>query len=390
VNAGDGQRSDHEQASGPSADATADEGLVKRVSSRVDRQKERAQEILKEAESRRPKSALLDVGFTAYEHDGLVGGGVLAGAVAFRIFLFVVPLVFVFVSGFGLAADAANRTPSDLAASAGILGLMASMVKTVDDQSFGTRLTIFLVGGFALVIAARTLMLVLNAVFVLVWRLPRTKIRRKLRAVSGLLLIVLLGALMVRLLAWFDDQSVVVAMAGTVVSLALVMVGWTWASLRVFPHPPELLASDVLPGAVLVAFGVEAMRLFTVIYVSRSFEHKSQTYGAVGGSLALLLWAYVLGRILIGSAVLNAACWQHKQRMLRHWSPPAMPQPSAPVANGPDMPQPAAPVANGPDMPQPSAPVANGPLPPPPPPPLPSPPPPSASVVSESRSARRG
>jgi len=309
VNAGDGQHSDGEPKVPGAVDGVDDEGLVKRLSAQVDRQKDRAQEILKEAESRRPRSALLDVGFTAYEHDGQVGGGILAGAIAFRIFLFVVPFVFVLVSGFGLAADASNHSPSELAASAGIVGLMASMVKTVDDQSFGTRLTIFIVGGFALIIAARTLMRVLNATFVLVWRLPRTRFRRQVRAVSGLLLIVLLGAVLVRLLAFLDAQSVIVAMAGTLLSLALIIVGWTWASLRVFPHPTQLLATDVLPGAVLVAFGVEAMRLFTIIYVSRSFEHKSQTYGAVGGSLALLLWAYVLGRIIIGSAVLNAAFW---------------------------------------------------------------------------------
>ena len=371
MNAGDGQHIDGDPEAAPSTETPTDEGLVKRVSAQVDRQKERAQEILKEAESRRPRSALLDVGFTAYEHDGQVGGGILAGAVAFRIFLFVVPFVFVLVSGFGLAADAANKSPSELATSAGIVGLMASMVKTVDNQSFGTRLTIFIVGGFYLVLAARTLMLSLNAAFVLVWRLPRTKVRRKIRAVSGLIGIVLLGALVVRLLAWFDQQSVIVAIAGNLVSLALVIVGWTWASLRVFPHPPELLATDVLPGAVLIAFGVEAMRLFTIIYVSRSFEHKSETYGAVGGSLALLLWAYVLGRIIIGSAVLNAACWQHNQRLLQRWSPPATAQPVAPVVNGPVMPQPVAP-----------APAA--PLPPPPPPPAP------ATVVSEPRSATSG
>ena len=67
----------------------------------------------------------------------------------------------------------------------------------------------------------------------------------------------------------------------------------------------------MFPGALLVGVGFEAMRLFTIIYVSRSFESKSETYGAIGGSLALLLWAYVLGRIIIGSAVINAAYWQH-------------------------------------------------------------------------------
>ncbi len=129
--------------------------VVKRASAYADRQKTRAGELRKEAEARRPRSAVLDVGFMAVEHDGQVGGGILAGAVAFRIFLFVVPLVFVLVAGFGLAADASDRSPSELASSAGIAGLLATTIETVDGQSFGTRLTIFVFGGFALAARAR-------------------------------------------------------------------------------------------------------------------------------------------------------------------------------------------------------------------------------------------
>ena len=35
----------------------------------------------------------------------------MAGAVAFRIFLFFVPFVFFFIAAFGLIADAFNRQP---------------------------------------------------------------------------------------------------------------------------------------------------------------------------------------------------------------------------------------------------------------------------------------
>ena len=44
--------------------------------------------------------------------------------------------------------------------------------------------------------------------------------------------------------------------------------------------------------------GVEALHIFTVVWIVRSFESKSETYGAIGGSLSILLWAYFLGRIL--------------------------------------------------------------------------------------------
>ena len=55
---------------------------------------------------------MIDVAFRSYERDAEVGGGIMAGAVAFRVFLFFVPFVFFFVAAFGLAADAARRQPS--------------------------------------------------------------------------------------------------------------------------------------------------------------------------------------------------------------------------------------------------------------------------------------
>jgi uncharacterized BrkB/YihY/UPF0761 family membrane protein len=40
---------------------------------------------------------------------------------------------------------------------------------------------------------------------------------------------------------------------------------------------------------------------------------KTSTYGAVGVALAVLLWVYILGRIMVGSAGLNAALWYRRE-----------------------------------------------------------------------------
>jgi uncharacterized BrkB/YihY/UPF0761 family membrane protein len=310
-----------------SSDPRPDEpGRIERGKAHIARVKARAVALREQAEARRSSSAFFDVGFIALEHDGLVGGGILAGAVAFRIFLFVVPFVFVLVAGFGLAADAANESPQQLAKNSGITGILASTIKTVDNQSFGTRLTIFLVGGYALIVTARTLVLVLNAVHVLVWRLPRTRLARQARATFGLLLVVVVGLILLRLESSLRELSPLLFVVDSLVSLFVLTVVWTWASLHVFPHPVGMLATDVLPGALFVAVGFEAMRVFTVTYVSWSFEHKSETYGAIGGSLTLLLWAYVLGRIIAASVVLNAAYWLRRHGTLGQLPPPPPPR----------------------------------------------------------------
>ena len=41
-------------------------------------------------------------------------------------------------------------------------------------------------------------------------------------------------------------------------------------------------------------------------WITRVIESKSETYGAIGAALGILFWAYLLGRILAGAAILNA------------------------------------------------------------------------------------
>jgi hypothetical protein len=73
----------------------------------------------------------VDVALDATGRDTAVGGGILAGAVAFRLFLFLLPFAFVLVAGFGIAADAAGREPRELAEAAGAAGLIASTIESV-------------------------------------------------------------------------------------------------------------------------------------------------------------------------------------------------------------------------------------------------------------------
>jgi uncharacterized BrkB/YihY/UPF0761 family membrane protein len=75
------------------------------------------------------------------------------------------------------------------------------------------------------------------------------------------------------------------------------------------PHAADAGWKDLIPGAVLFGVAVLGLHLFTVYWVADLIKRKSATYGAVGSALALLLWAYVFGRIMTASAVLNASLW---------------------------------------------------------------------------------
>ena len=70
---------------------------------------------------------------------------------------------------------------------------------------------------------------------------------------------------------------------------------------------------------------VEAWHLVTVIWIPYLVSSKSERYGAIGIALVLLFWAYLLGRIMTLSAVLNAALQYRRDAQL----PGAPPAPKA-------------------------------------------------------------
>jgi uncharacterized BrkB/YihY/UPF0761 family membrane protein len=64
---------------------------------------------------------------------------------------------------------------------------------------------------------------------------------------------------------------------------------------------------DLVPGALLVACGVEALHLFTVIFLGPKLSSATELYGGIGVATTILLWMYLAGRLVIGAAILDAA-----------------------------------------------------------------------------------
>ena len=107
-------------------------------------------------EEARPRSTAIDAAFRAVEHDTETGGGVLSGAVAFRIFLFLVPMVFVLVVTLGVASDVSDKPPAQVARQAGVSGITAQLVSDAATQlSLVQRIGATILGLFTLYLATR-------------------------------------------------------------------------------------------------------------------------------------------------------------------------------------------------------------------------------------------
>jgi uncharacterized BrkB/YihY/UPF0761 family membrane protein len=302
---------DHEpdpQPEGP------EESRVARTTRRAREEQERLSQRFEAGrqrfETRRSDSLWVDAVFRTYERDNATGGVVLAGALAFRVFLFLIPYVFVLVVGLDLASEASNQDPGTLARKAGIAGVAASAIKTTTDLSVFQRVLAVLVGLLAVFLASRSLLKVLRVVHALAWRVRAGKFK-SLGKASGFLMLLVTGALVLAVLVGkMKEQSFLLGLIGVLLSAAIPAALW----LVVSWHLPNRASSwkELVPGAVLFGVGVFVLHAITIYWIAREIENKTSTYGAIGAALALLLWAYLLGRVMTASAVLNMALWEQR------------------------------------------------------------------------------
>ena len=278
---------------------------------RVDALTERAHERFQRLQEARGRSITIDTAFGLAELDEDRGGIVLAGALAFRIFLFIVPYAFTVVVGLGIGSDIADADPVSVARSAGGAGLIATSVADAADLQSWSRLITFLIALYALVWGSRSLVRVLWIAHALVWGTTPVKPRKVTRPALILIVIVTVALLAMGLASKLDTRSLI----GLLVTVALMfaLAAGTWLLIGSWlPHRGPW--TGLIPGAVAFALGAAALHLATVIWFSRLVGSKSETYGAIGAALAMLLWAYFLGRLAIATALLNAANWRRAAR----------------------------------------------------------------------------
>lgn len=263
-------------------------------------------------EDARPRHRSLDIAVLAYRRHQLAAGGLLAGALAFRAFIWLVPFALVVVAGLGFAADAHAASASDIARF-GIGGYVAQNVATVAGDSLRGRWVTLALGLFTLLEASLAGAKGLRVAHAVAWRLPPVGLRRGslagllFLAGATLLLATSVGADWLRAVA--PGPGLWVALLVGVVYFAI-WLGASW----LLPHAPEASWTALVPGAVLFAAGIEALHLFTILWLSRQIASASQTYGALGVATSLLGGLYLFGWLVVASAMLNASRWERSLR----------------------------------------------------------------------------
>jgi uncharacterized BrkB/YihY/UPF0761 family membrane protein len=292
-------------------DASQPSGGEATPPSRIERLRaaaKRAQDVI---QGKRETSATVSVAFDAFGHDTEAGGPVLAAALGFRVFLFMVPYVGFFLIVLGFVGDVFDKKPEEMFHTRGIAALTAKGISTGHDLSTGARITAFVLVAYALFLSSRSFVKVLRIVHLLVWRDAPTRLLHTTRAALVFIATVTAALVVSGLIDVLTNRVVV----GGVVALALyILVPFSlwWVVSWWLPHGDCDLIG-LIPGAAVFALGVELLHVFTVVWFPHSLESKSEIYGAIGIALALLFWAYLLGRLMTFAAALNVALWRRRE-----------------------------------------------------------------------------
>jgi uncharacterized BrkB/YihY/UPF0761 family membrane protein len=300
------------------------DGWIKRQRVRVE---DRYQELRDRVVSRRDTSTPIGVAFDTFGRDAASGGSVFAAALAFRVFLFYVPFVFFAAFAFGLGAEAVNENPAELARRGGMGAVVARAVGNTADISTWARITAVALSGYATYAGARGVVKVLRIVHGLVWQVPVPRMRKSWRGAVLFILLTTVAIVLTTLVGAVRERLLLGAIFGMALYILVPFVMWLIVSW-LLPHPDDIDLWHLVPGAVVFGIGAEALHVVTVIWIPHLVSSKSETYGAIGIALVLLFWAYLLGRVMTMSVVLNAALHTRRVSQL-----PGLPPAPRPVRN---------------------------------------------------------
>jgi uncharacterized BrkB/YihY/UPF0761 family membrane protein len=282
-----------------------------RVRQRQEAVQARLQRMSERALEERGRHGWIDATFEVVDRDTEVAGGIIAGALAYRLFIWLLPAGLVFVGGLGAIAATTSDSPKGVATKLGMGGLVSSSLHSASESHSAWYALI--VGFPILLFATRSVLRVLIGTHRLAWGDVRELAPKPTLLDAAKFLAVLIAYLVLAgVAAWARSRSFAAGLVATILVMISFAAVWLWTSSRL-PHRDAALV-DLVPGALLVGIGAGILQVLAAYLLGPYALQKQGTYGALGLAAALLLGLWALGRLLIGGAEINATLWERKRR----------------------------------------------------------------------------
>lgn len=302
---------DAQQESPPEVVKPADPGVVpgERLAARARRAGEAVSDVANlRLREYRHRWDLFDAVMEATEHDKMRAGGLLAGGLAFRMFLWLLPAALMVTGVLGIVHSYSPESPGKVARTTGFGGAIASAVGGASSQSHTATIVLIGTGVVLTVYTGMSLVRALRITAVVAWNLPF--VRRPHLLGDGILVSCLIIGVMALggVESWLRSKTLLGGMLMGVLVALITAGGWLWVCFTRLPHPGVPLIS-LVPGALVVWAGLVALHIASIVYFVPRLDHAPRLYGSLGIAATLMLWLYVVARLVVVGAFLNATLW---------------------------------------------------------------------------------
>ena len=239
-------------------------------------------------------------------------GILLASAVAFRLFLWLVPLALVLAGILAAYATGGDRDVTSAVRAAGITGVARSEVVTALHEGHRSWWVAVLIGAVLLLWGTRTLVKCLTLVNGHAWDAPfrkrsgREQVRLVLTVVGGWAAVMIVAAAISRLEGALPGGLVLPFL----IQVLAVACAWLLVSMQL----PDRRTSwiELIPGSVLFGLAITVLHTVSRLYLPYRFERFSRLYGSLGVATVILAWLLIIGQVIVSAALINAVWAQHR------------------------------------------------------------------------------
>jgi uncharacterized BrkB/YihY/UPF0761 family membrane protein len=207
-------------------------------------------------------------------------GSLLAGGIAFRIFLWLLPAALFAAAVVGLVRPTGGASPERVAQSLGLAASVASTVGQATRQSDQGAAALLAIGIVLMLSASMSLVRALRIAQVLAWEEPfrrPARVRRDGAIFSAAIVALVAISTGITYLRHRDA-----ALSLLLIPLSFAIAGGFWLGVSLLLPHADANWRALLPGAALFAIGHALLQVATVYYFAPKLTRAPALYGSLG------------------------------------------------------------------------------------------------------------